>query len=29
MYVSATVSGTLGGSVYKINKSLTETARIR
>ena len=28
-YISATVSGTLGGTVYNVNKTLTETARIR
>ena len=28
-YISATVSGTLGGTVYKVDKTLTETARIR
>jgi len=28
-YVSATATGTLGGTVYTVNKTLTETARIR
>ena len=28
-YISATATGTLGGTVYTINKTLTETARIR
>ena len=28
-YIGATATGTLGGTVYTVNKTLTETARIR